>query len=253
MHSPPVGVNRYLNICWCFLRVVFGWTAKDRPVLRQTVDLGIDRARIVVLVRHVDLALRSEDIVLAPQIELFDLQFGRSQIQLRAQLVDCGFKKGQRCAVECKMSADFAIACVHRSLNRDFSRKIAGVCTKECDEIAELVDRCRDIPTKIGTEPVGRIGWERGFAAQSELVCFLFDVELLKLDLAIVKRSAKHDRFGRAIAPTEPGQFRPERCSCTRRVARVSTESKIEGVKQTVDSIGESDRLRRLCERNVTS
>src|SRR5947199_2742359 len=54
VHSPPVGLNRYLNICWCFLRVVFGWTAEDRPVLRQTIDRGIDRPRIVVLVRHVD-------------------------------------------------------------------------------------------------------------------------------------------------------------------------------------------------------
>ena len=81
----------------------------------------------------------------------------------------------------------------------------------------------------------------------------MFYIELLELDLPIVERSAKHDRFGRAGAPGQLRQFNPERCSRPSRVARVSTKGEIAGVEQTVDTIGESDCLRRLGEGNVGS
>src|SRR5438034_35447 len=73
----------------------------------------------------------------------------------------------------------------------------------------------------------------------------------LHLSIAVVKSSAEHDRFGRAIAPTEPGQFRPERCRSAARVGQISTKGEIAGVEQAVDSIGESECFRGLCERNI--
>ena len=144
-----------MNVRRCWLRVGFIRSAEDRQVLIQIIDRGADRPRIVVLVRHVDLALCREGVVLALQVQLFDLQLGRFQIQLRAQGVDCGFEKGERRAVERKMSTELAIARVHRSFDRDFSRKVTGVCAEKSHELAKLIDRCGDFAAKVRAEPVG--------------------------------------------------------------------------------------------------
>src|SRR5439155_6918262 len=80
---------------------------------------------------------------------------------------------------------------------------------------------------------------------------FLLDVELLELDLLIVERSAEHDRFGGAIAPGETGHFSPKRGGYVSRMCQISAKSKIGGANQTAEAIGQSNRFRRLGQRNV--
>ena len=126
--------------------------------------------------RHIDLTLRTEGVVLALQIQLFNLQLGRFQIQFCVQCVDRGCEKCERCALQYEMSADFAVARIHRSVDCDRSREISGIGAKKTGEIAEITDRCGNVAAKVRAEPVGRVAWERGFAAQSELVCPLFDI-----------------------------------------------------------------------------
>ena len=53
----------------------------------------------------------------------------------------------------------------------------------------------------------------RKFAAQGKLVVALFDVELLYMDLTIIKGRADHYGVGRAVAPRQAADFRPKRAS----------------------------------------
>jgi len=46
--------------------------------------------------------------------------------------------------------------------------------------------------------------------AQTQFVLALFNIELLKLDLTIVKNCAEHDYVRSALAPTQSIQFRPD-------------------------------------------
>src|SRR4029450_6565872 len=191
---------------------------------------------------HVDLSLRGEGIVLALQIQLFDLQLGCFQVQLRAQLVDCGFEKCERYAVECKMSAKLAISRIHGSVDRNFSSKIPGVRAKKRCEIAKLVDRCGNFAAKIRAKPIGWCG-KGSVTAQSELVCFLSYVKLLELDLPVVEHGSERNRFGCTIPPGERRQFSPERSNYVGRLGQVPTQSEVAGVKQSIDAISESDRF----------
>ena len=93
-----------------------------------------------MLARHVHPACPSEEIVFAFHLQPFNLQLGCFQIQLRAQTIDGGFKERERSAFEHEMSAKFAIAGVHGSLDGNFPRKIVGTCTKQNGEIAKLID-----------------------------------------------------------------------------------------------------------------
>src|SRR5437667_7411899 len=181
--------------------------------------------------RYVDLALRGEKVVLALQIQLFDLQFRRFQIELCAQDVDGSFEECQRGALNREMSAKFAIASVHCSLDGDLPAKIVRACAEQTDEIAKLIDRCGSIAAKIRAKPARRVSGECGLAAQDELVALLSNIKLLKFDLAVVNRCADHDGFGCAIVPRGRGQFSPERCSYAVRLGEVSTESEVGGVK----------------------
>src|SRR4029453_18984901 len=85
----------------------------------------------------------------------------------------------------------------------------------------------------------------------SELVCLLFDIELLQLNAPIVQRCAEHDRLCRSIAPCKPGQFAPERRGYPAWFGKVSAKSEVTSVEQTADAIGESECFRRLLERNI--
>ena len=79
----------------------------------------------------------------------------------------------------------------------------------------------------------------------------MLDVKLLKLDAAVVKRRAEHDRFGGAIAPGKRRQFSPERGGDAVRFAEVAAERKVAGVQQAIDAIGKAEGLRGLVERNI--
>ncbi|KAF5408832.1 MAG: hypothetical protein Udaeo2_09970 [Candidatus Udaeobacter sp.] len=118
-----------------------------------------------MLVRQIDFALSAEGIVFACHRQLFDLQVGRFQIQFRAQVVDGGLEECERCAFYHEMAAKFSITGVHRSINRDFPRKVAGVRAKQRREIAQLIDRCRNVAAKIRTEPAGCARGKRSFTA----------------------------------------------------------------------------------------
>src|SRR5215469_2334445 len=102
-----------------------------------------------MFVRHVDLALRGKEIFLVFQVELLDLQFGCSQIYLRAQAVDGCLEKGELGAVQCKMSADSARARTHGSLDSNFSGKVSGICTEESCEITKLTNRSGNVAAEI--------------------------------------------------------------------------------------------------------
>ena len=54
------------------------------------------------------------------------------------------------------MSAKFAVTSIHRSINRDLAREIAGVRAKQSREIAQLIDRRGNVAAKIRTKPAGR-------------------------------------------------------------------------------------------------
>src|SRR4029453_14225744 len=125
------------------------------------------------------------------------------------------------------MSAKFAAAGVHRSLDGQLACKIVRACAEERQKIAELIDGCRDVSAKIRTKPTRRVRRERGFTAECELICLLFDVQLLDLNLFIVKRSSEHNGFGGAIAPREPGKFGPHGASYGVRLRQVSAKSKV--------------------------
>src|SRR5207244_11427314 len=123
-----------------------------------------------------------------------------------------------------EMSAKFAVAGVHRSINRDFACKIAGVCAKQSREIAQLINRRGNVAAKIRTKPAGHARGKCSFTAQSELVCLLFYVQLLKLNPAVVERRAEHDGFSCAIAPGKPCQFAPKRRGHQVRLSKVSAK-----------------------------
>src|SRR5206468_10722645 len=149
------------------------------------------------------------------------------------------------------MSAKFAIASVHCSLDGDLPGKIVRACAKQTDEIAKLIDGCGNVAAKIRAKPAGRVSGECGLAAQNELVALLSNIKLLKLNFAVVNRCADHDRFGCAIVPRGSSQFSPERCSYAVRFSEVSTKGEVGSVKQTVNAIGETKHVRGLRQRNV--
>ena len=53
------------------------------------------------------------------------------------------------------MSAKFAVTSIHRSINGDLAREIAGVRAKQSREIAQLIDRRGNVAAKIRTKPAG--------------------------------------------------------------------------------------------------
>src|SRR5207247_7556836 len=120
--------------------------------------------------RYVDLALRGEKFVLALQIQLFDLQFRRFQIELCAQDVDGSFEECQRGALNREMSAKFAIASVHCSLDGDLPAKIVRACAEQTDKIAKLVDRCGNIAAKRRTKQARGVSGECANADESQLM-----------------------------------------------------------------------------------
>src|SRR3981081_1711720 len=99
------------------------------------------------------------------------------------------------------VAADFLIACIHCSGNCDLAGKIVSVRAKKSGKLAEIGDRRRDVPAKIGTKPIRQSRRERAFAAERELIFLLLYVKLLQLDLPIIERNAEHDEIGLTVAP----------------------------------------------------
>src|SRR6266403_1112873 len=138
---------------------------KGGEIIGQIVDSGVERSRVVVLAGNIDFASSAERIVLAFDFQLINLQLSSPQIQLRCQTIDASFEKGEGGALNFEMSAKFAIASVHCSLDGDFSGKIFGACAKQSHEIAKLIDRCGNVAAKIRGKPPGRVRGECGLAA----------------------------------------------------------------------------------------
>src|SRR5439155_13307193 len=103
--------------------------------------------------------------VLDHQIQPFDLQIRRLQIELCAPDVDGSFEECQRGALNSEMYAKFAIASLHCSLDGDLPAKIVRASAEQTDKIAKLVDRCGNIAAKIRAKPARRVSGECGLAA----------------------------------------------------------------------------------------
>ena len=138
---------------------------KGGEIIGQIIDSGIERSRVVVLAGNIDFASSAERIVLAFDFQLINLQLSSPQIQLRCQTIDASFEKGEGGALNFEMSAKFAIASVHCSLDGDLPAKIVRACAEQTDKIAKLVDRCGNIAAKIRAKPARRVSGECGLAA----------------------------------------------------------------------------------------
>src|SRR5581483_611860 len=149
------------------------------------------------------------------------------------------------------MAAKFAITRIHCSIDGHFAAKISGVCTKQSCEIAKLIDGCGNSAAKIRSKPSRRACRKHSFSTQGELVCLLFDVDLLELNPPVVQCCPDHDCLCRAIAPCKPGHFAPQRRRHSVQLSEVSAESEISRVEQAADTIGEPKCFGSLLERDV--
>ncbi len=105
--------------------------------------------------RHVDLALRVDEIFFPIEFQLLDLELGGLQVQSDVQEVDRGLENRKRLATRGQAPDEFSIARVQCSVDRDLTRKISGLGSKETGEIAEVVNRSGDVAVKIRTQPIG--------------------------------------------------------------------------------------------------
>src|SRR5262249_15138712 len=127
------------------------------------------------------------------------------------------------------------------------------ICPKQCHKIAEILDLCRDVSAKAGTQPIGRFFRQCSLTVQRKLIFTLLHINLLDVDVAIIKGRAQHDELRCTISPTQLSQLSPKGSGCMRWVARVAPKNKFGRVQRTVDMVGEAERFRRLGKRNVRS
>src|SRR6267143_1637659 len=96
-------------------------------LIKQVIGSSIESSRVVVLVRHLDFALAGKRIVLARDLQLFNLQLGRFQIQLCCETVDTHLKKCERRAFNRETSSKLEIAGVHGSIAAVLPSKMVGI------------------------------------------------------------------------------------------------------------------------------
>src|SRR5215469_2920762 len=119
------------------------------------------------------------------------------------------------------MAAELPLARIERSFNRDLPGEVTPGSAEELSKLAEIIDRSQNLAAKIGIEPVRRFGGQRAIAAHGDLILALLNIELLKLDLPVVKARAKHDHVSGAIVPAQSVKLCPNRGRAAKRIARV--------------------------------
>src|SRR5262249_30787192 len=146
---PVGGIDGRVKIHGDWVWLLPGRSTKAGKIIKHVIGSSIESSRVVVLVRDIDFALSTERIVLARDLQLFNLQLGPFQIQLCCETIDTHLKKCEGSAFNRETSAKFAIASVHCSLDGDFPGKILGICAKQSNELAKLVDGRRNVAAKV--------------------------------------------------------------------------------------------------------
>src|SRR5690242_20259844 len=150
------------------------------------------------------------------------------------------------------MTAELSLAGAECSVDRDCTGEIAARGAKQFGELPEVGDGAGNLAAEVWIQPIGRLGGQCAVAVHRELILALFDVELLELDLSIVENRAEHDHVRGAIVPTQTIQFRPDRSSSGKWIARIAAKTEIARTERAAESLGEAERVGCLGERDTS-
>src|SRR5262249_1737285 len=180
-----------------------GSSFAQEKIIGSIADFCLNGARVIALRRDVHLALATHEVFFARDFELLYLERVGLEIYLGCELIDLSFKERERVARCGQKSAEFALAGVERPFDDDCTREIARLGTKKFRELSEFCDLSQNLAAKIGIEPISRFGRVCTLTAHVQFFLALLNVELLELDVSVVKNRAEHNKVGRTIVPAQ--------------------------------------------------